>query len=207
MDLKTQFSEKFNNCTPKQQTRIVLEMMGSSPLEFRPKIFIVLCDDRLWTKNQIDELVKIRDNMTRGSVHIGASTMRKFKEGWGKLRNLLMIMKRTYDSLDGSSASKFFIDLAKMYAYLHNGNMERYDYYTKKVLAKLNDIMTDSMDDDFVLFGLSGRGDKNWELNTDRATLKLANMMQSIQLHNDVFMTLRHGSVPKEECDFIVEFV
>jgi hypothetical protein len=203
MNQKTHFSEVFNNATIQQQRNAVYGIMGDTPVEVRHRIFVVLCDDNLWTKWQIDALTKIRDNMAHGTVHIGATVMRRFKEGWGRLCKLIMSLKKVYDSLDGqSNNSKFFVDLAKMYAHLHNGNMEKYDYYAKKVLAKLNDVMTDSMDDDFVLLGFSSKRDKYWELNTDRVTLKLADMMQTIQLTYDVFMTLRHGSVSIQEADF-----
>ena len=143
--------------------------------------------------------------MAKGSVHIGTSTMNSFKEEWAHLRNLCVTFKTQYQERTGAPhITKFYNDMAKMYTYLHNGNMQKYDYYSKKIMAKLNEVLTNSMDENFVLFGFSCKGDKNWELNTDRCTMQLANMMQNIQLHHAVFMTLRHGSVSAEESDFII---
>ena len=63
------------------------------------------------------------------------------------------------------------------------------------MLAKLDEVLTDSMNDGYYLFGFCTKKGDNWELNTDRCSLHLANMMQIIRLQRDIWKVNRHCSV------------
>ena len=111
------------------------------------------------------------------------------------------------DMMNGSAIYDFYKSLAKMYTYLHNGDMTKYEKDSKRILTKLNDMLTDNMDDDFCLFGLKMDVDDVWELNTDQCTLQLVNMMEIIQLTHKVFMTLRHSKVKASESTYAINVV
>ncbi len=196
-------SNNFNQKEIWEQDDIMNRLMETATVEDQSKYFVILVNSCLWQKWETEVLMRVREGMKHGSVHISTKIMNRFKEGWAELRELLIAMKGPYESLTGGHhISKFFTDMAKMYTYLHNGNMDRYAYYANKVLTKLNDVLTNSMDNDFALFGFCCVN--GWVLNTDECTLQLANMMQNVQLHRDVFMTLRNGSVSREDADFFI---
>ena len=196
-------SNNFNQKEIWEQDGIMNCLMETATVEDRTKYFVILCNKNIWTKWEIDELTKIREGMTQGSVHISTKVMKRFKGIWADMRELLLAMKEPYEALiGGHHIAKCFTDMAKMYTHLHNGNMAKYGYYTNKVLTQLNDVLTDSMDDDFALFGFCCP--EGWVVNTDECTLQLANMIQHVQLHRDVFITLRKSSVPRWEADFSI---
>ena len=108
-------------------------------------------------------------------------------------------------------SKRLYTNLAKMYTHLHNGNIRKYIKYSTRVLDIANAVLTDSMDDDFLLFGFKvtdGPSDDRWELNTDRCTLELAKLIQTVQLSRDLWVSLLSGRIrPESECTTTIHVV
>jgi len=193
----------FNDLPKREQC----ELMWREKANLPPNSFFLIMDERNdW---EVNNLKSISSHI--GTIHISQATVRKFKKRWADKRRIAMGFAEGVVESGFPQSKRLYTNLAKMYTHLHNGNIRKYIKYSTRVLDIANAVLTDSMDDDFLLFGFKvtdGPSDDRWELNTDRCTLELAKLIQTVQLSRDLWVSLLSGRIrPESECTTTIHVV
>ena len=130
-----------------------------------------------------------------GTIHLSRPIERRLKKSWEKKRTQAIQLVGGVAECGFPDSKRLYVNISKMYTHLHNGNMEQYVKYCNRILDHLNTVMTDSMDDDFLLFGFKLDKKARWELNTDRCTMELAKLMQIVRLGRDIWPTTLNNRI------------
>lgn len=181
-------------------------MMWREKANLSPNSFFLVMDERNeWEVNNLKHICS-----HNGTIHLSQATERKFKEVWVDKRRIAMQFAEGVVEAGFPQSKRLYTNLAKMYTHLHNGDIRKYIKYSTRVLDIANAVLTDSMDDDFLLFGFkmaSAPTDDRWELNTDRCTLELAKLIQTVQLSRDLWPSVLSARIPESECTLTLNVV
>lgn len=200
----------FNTLSPKEQTYKVADILMNATKEYHHLIFVVPIHVHCKEKKRLQFMA---ENIDEG-VYVSKKSRDSFKRNWvgereWALKSVAMISDYVPDANEMPTV-KFYKAYATMYTYLHNGDMEKFEKYAQRVLVQLNDILTDSMEEYFVLLGLvldaQNNNNNRYEVNTDRCTMALADMMQVVQLTQKVWTKLRHSKLTRGQavCEIAV---
>jgi len=173
-------------------------MMWREKADLPPNSFFLVIDESNdWEVNNLKHICS-----HIGTIHLSEDTECKFKKLWVDKRRIAMGFAESVIESGFPQSKRLYTNLAKMYTHLHNGDIHQYIKYSTRVLDIANAVLTDSMDHDFLLFGFkitTGPSDDRWELNTDRCTLELAKLIQTVQLSRDLWSSVFSARIPESE--------
>ncbi len=195
----------FNELSKRKQCEMMHEERENLPTN---SFFLALSErDNEWEVQNLKGMVP-----HIGGIYLSRASERKLKELWAERRKVAMGFMEGTAEAGFPQSKRFYSNLAKMYTHLHNGNMTDYVKYSDRVLDQLNAVLTDSMDDDFLLFGFKvlfkpfTPTDDRWELNTDRCAMELAKMMQTVRLMRDMWPSVFNRRIRRGQATMSLDF-